>query len=97
MSVSIRPLTTQDAADIGWLYDQSADHHRSLGDDTDFQFSAEIYQRDGFGENPAFKGIGAVLDGQLVGYLLYAARRGTRTGLWSARAAEATHRAPNVR
>jgi ribosomal protein S18 acetylase RimI-like enzyme len=72
MSVSIRPLTTRDAADVERLYDQSAAYHRSLGDDTDFQFSAEIYLRDGFGENPAFRGIGAVVDGELVGYLLYA-------------------------
>ena len=43
----------------------------SLGDRTDFRFSAEAYRRDGFGDRPAFSGIIAVLDGQPAGYLLY--------------------------
>ena len=72
MSVSIRPLTTHDAADVERLYEQSAAHHRSLGDQSDFRFDADAFLRDGFGENPAFKGIGAEFDGTLVGYLLYA-------------------------
>ena len=72
MSVSIRPLTAQDATDVEALHDQLVAHHRSLGDETEFRFDATTYLRDGFGENPAFRGIGAVLDGELVGYLLYA-------------------------
>ncbi|MFN8457818.1 MAG: hypothetical protein U0401_24715 [Anaerolineae bacterium] len=50
---------------------QSAAHLRSVGDETDFQFNAEVYRRDGFGDHPAFAGIVAELDQRLVGYLLY--------------------------
>jgi GNAT superfamily N-acetyltransferase len=72
MTPRIRPLSTHDAADVERLYGQSAAHHRFLGDESDFQFNAEVYLRDGFRENPAFRGIGAVVDSGLVGYLLYA-------------------------
>lgn len=43
----------------------------ALGDTTAFQFSAEIYKRDGFGPSPAFAGIVAETGQQLLGYLLY--------------------------
>jgi ribosomal protein S18 acetylase RimI-like enzyme len=72
MEVLIRALGRADAAAVGALYQQSAAHLRSLGDDTDFQFDAHAYLRDGFGPRPAFSGIGAFLDGQLAGYLIYA-------------------------
>jgi ribosomal protein S18 acetylase RimI-like enzyme len=42
-----------------------------MGDETDFKFNAEVYQRDGFGEHPAFAGIVAEVEQRLVGYLLY--------------------------
>lgn len=71
MELSIRPLVPADAAVIGRLYAQSAAYLRALGDDTDFQFSAAVFLRDGFGPQAAFAGLGAVLDGQLAGYLLY--------------------------
>jgi ribosomal protein S18 acetylase RimI-like enzyme len=70
-AVLIRALTPADADDIEHLYGQSAEHLRALGDDTDFRFTVEFYRRDGFGANPAFAGVGAVLGGRLVGYLLY--------------------------
>ncbi|MCP4406057.1 MAG: GNAT family N-acetyltransferase [bacterium] len=69
--ISIRPITVEDADEIEELYNQSAEHLRSLGDDSAFQFGAQIYRRDGFGEHPAFAGFCAVLDKKLVGYLLY--------------------------
>lgn len=42
-----------------------------LGDKGTFQFDAATYLRDGFGEQPAFEGILAELNGEVVGYLLY--------------------------
>ena len=69
--ILIRPIKLEDAAEIEELYTQSAEHLRSLGDETDFQFNAQVYQRDGFGDHPAFSGFCAVLDEKLVGYLLY--------------------------
>ncbi len=71
MQLEIRPTTPEDAAEIERLYAQSAAYLRALGDTTDFQFNAQVYLRDGFGERPAFAGIVAVLDSQLAGYLFY--------------------------
>lgn len=71
MSPTIRPATPDDAAAIGSLSAQFADYLRSLGDTTNFQFTAEIYLRDGFGPHPAFAGIVAEVGSQVVAYLLY--------------------------
>src|SRR5215207_6500588 len=71
MTVQIRAATSDDAAEIGHLYQQSADYLRSLGDTTDYQFSAEVFLCDGFGDNAAFSTIVAVEDGQTIGYLIY--------------------------
>jgi ribosomal protein S18 acetylase RimI-like enzyme len=71
MSVTIRPCTPADATTIAALYQQSANHLRSLGDTATFSFDAETYVRDGFGEQTAFAGIIAERDGKAVGYLLY--------------------------
>ncbi|MCB9431372.1 MAG: GNAT family N-acetyltransferase [Ardenticatenaceae bacterium] len=67
----IRPIQLEDADEMARLHAQSAAYLRALGDDTDFQFNAHIYRRDGFGDNPAFSGFCAVLDNHLIGYLLY--------------------------
>ena len=71
MPVSIRAIRLEDAEHVARLYAQSAAHLRSLGDTTDFRFTAEAYRRDGFGANAAFSGIIAEIDGQPVGHLLY--------------------------
>lgn len=71
MEISIRPLKFEDASAIERLYNQSAEYLRSLGDETEFQFNAQSYQRDGFGQNPAFAGFCALLGEQIVGYLIY--------------------------
>jgi len=67
----IRTATLDDAHCIGQLAKQFADYLRSLGDTTDFQFNTQAYLRDGFGPRPAFFGIVAELEGQVIGYLLY--------------------------
>ncbi len=69
--MEIRPIKPEDAAEIERLYTQSVAHLRALGDTGDFKFNARVYLRDGFGDNPAFSGIVAVLDDRLAGYLLY--------------------------
>lgn len=69
--IRIRPAQIEDATEVERLYLQSAAHLRALGDETDFKFNAEVYQRDGFGEHPAFAGIVAEVGQHLVGYLLY--------------------------
>lgn len=69
--ITIRTATAADAAVVGQLAEQFADYLRSLGDSTDFKFNAQSYLRDGFGPNPAFAGIVAELEGEVIGYLLY--------------------------
>lgn len=69
--VLIRPIRNDDALEIERLYNRSAEHLRSLGDETDFRFNAQYFQRDGFGENTAFSGFCASIEGKLVGYLIY--------------------------
>jgi ribosomal protein S18 acetylase RimI-like enzyme len=71
MPATIRVATAADAAAIGELVRQFQEYLRSLGDRTDFAFNAETYRRDGFGPNPAFCGIVAEVDRNVVGYLLY--------------------------
>ena len=71
MSVNIRAATAADAQAIGKLVQEFQAYLRALGDQTAFAFTAETYLRDGFGPNPAFAGLVAELDGEVVGYLLY--------------------------
>jgi GNAT superfamily N-acetyltransferase len=71
LTPTIRPIQPEDAAEMERLYAQSAAYLRSLGDETEFKFDADVYRRDGFGEPPAFQGIVAQVDKTLVGYLLY--------------------------
>lgn len=71
MTLTIRPAVPGDAPSIGQLMAESAAYLRALGDTTDFKFTAETYLRDGFGPNSAFSGLVAVVDGEVVGHLLY--------------------------
>jgi GNAT superfamily N-acetyltransferase len=71
MTPLIRPISPADAGEMEQLYAQSAAYLRALGDTTDFKFNAAIYLRDGFGDNPAFAGLVAVIEPHLAGYLLY--------------------------
>ncbi len=69
--MKIREATIDNAKDIGSLAKEFDKYLRALGDPTNFQFNAETYIRDGFGYNPAFKGLVAEENGTVVGYLLY--------------------------
>jgi GNAT superfamily N-acetyltransferase len=71
VNTTIRKATVADADVIGELAKQFQAYLRALGDRTQFEFTAETYRRDGFGPCPAFAGLVAELDGEVVGYLLY--------------------------
>ena len=71
MSVTIRAATPQDAESVASLAREFAAYLQSLGDLHPQRLSAAEYLRDGFGEDPAFSGLIAELNSQVVGYLLY--------------------------
>ncbi len=71
VNAAIRTATVADADAIGVLVREFQAYLRALGDRTQFEFTAETYRRDGFGPDPAFSGLVAELDGEVVGYLLY--------------------------
>lgn len=67
----IRAAAAEDAEAIGELATEFAQYLRSLGDESDLKFDAEIYLRDGFGDAPAFSGFVAGRENGILGYLLY--------------------------
>jgi GNAT superfamily N-acetyltransferase len=71
MSVTIRVATPQDAEPVASLGREFVAYLQSLGDSHPNSLTVEDYLRDGFSENPAFAGLIAELEGQIVGYLLY--------------------------
>lgn len=71
MSVFIRPALASDAHSVGQLARQFAIYLRELGDPTEFRLTAGAYLRDGFGTAPAFAGLVAEYEGNVIGYLLY--------------------------
>ncbi len=71
MALWIRPALASDAPDIGRLAGQFADYLQTLGDQTEFNLNADAYLRDGFGLQPAFKGLVGEDQDQVIGYLLY--------------------------
>lgn len=71
MKVIIRPAVANDAESIGQLSKEFIEYLRSIGDDAELKFDAKVFQRDGFGSNPAFSGLIAELEGEIFGYLLY--------------------------
>jgi len=71
MAFSIRPALASDPPAVGRLAQRFASYLRTLGDQTEFNLNAESYLRDGFGLQPAFKGLVAEEDDQVIGYLLY--------------------------
>ncbi len=71
MAVSIRPAVASDAEAVANMGREFVDYLRALGDAKAHSLTAEEYLRDGFGDDPAFTGLIAELDGDTVGYLLY--------------------------
>jgi len=71
MSVTIRQSRADDAESIGQLAAEFHSYLRALGDDTEFDWGAAKYAKDGFGEDPAFEGLVAEVDSRVAGYALY--------------------------
>jgi GNAT superfamily N-acetyltransferase len=67
----IRACLASDASGIEWLFREFVAHLRSIGDQNDYRFSAEQYLDDGFGSEPAFRGLVAEEASELIGYVLY--------------------------
>lgn len=83
MSATIRRARPGDAEAVGALVREFQAYLRAIGDDTNFEFRAERFLRDGFGPDAAFEGLVAEDGGEIVGYLLhhaaYDADAGRRT------------------
>ncbi len=69
--IKIRVSKRTDAQVIGAMAKEFAGYLRALGDKTKFRFNSKTYMRDGFGRNPAFKGLITEVNGKTAGYLLY--------------------------
>jgi len=69
--IKIRPIKRSDAEQVGQMIQGMAEYLRGLGDNTDFQFSAKSFLRDGFGPHRAFYGFIAEVGGKATGYSLY--------------------------
>ena len=68
--MNIRAATADDAEAISKLASEFHAYLNSLGDSTKFYFNASTYLRDGFGQNPAFVGLVAESNEEVVGYLI---------------------------
>jgi GNAT superfamily N-acetyltransferase len=68
---AIRKASLADVPAIAYLAAEFAQYLRGLGDTTEFRLNAEALVRDGFGPEPAFRGVVAEVAGVVVGYLLY--------------------------
>ena len=71
MSLTIRQSRADDAESIGMLAAEFHSYLRAIGDETEFDWGAAKYARDGFGERPAFEGLVAEVDARVAGYALY--------------------------
>jgi len=67
----IREARHTDIAAIAGLVKEFADYMRDLGDTTELKLDAEAIERDGFGEDPAFRGLVAEVSEGVVGFLLH--------------------------
>ena len=70
-NIKIRAVRRADAEQVGQMIQGMAEYLRSLGDNTDFQFNANSFLHDGFGQHRAFYGLLAEVGGKAAGYALY--------------------------
>ena len=71
MSIRIRNALATDADGVIALSDEFTRYLHDLGDIADYKLTADIYRRDGFGSSPAFFGLVAETDSEVIGYMLY--------------------------
>lgn len=71
MPVVTRPLTASDADAVALMSRRFNQYLRDLGDTDPYNFNAQRYLEDGFGDDPAFAGHLALLNETPVGYLLH--------------------------
>ena len=67
----IRPCLASDAEGIESLFREFVAYLRSIGDENDYRFGAQQYLTDGFGSDPAFRGLVAEDASKLMGYVLF--------------------------
>ena len=67
----VRACLASDASGIESLFAEFVEYLRSIGDNNDYRFSAQQYLTDGFGKDPAFRGLVAEDASGLIGYLLF--------------------------
>lgn len=70
--MTIRSCVASDAAAIEAMFLEFVAELRAIGDTTPYSFGAEQYLRDGFGLDPAFRGLIAEDASGAAGYLLFA-------------------------
>ena len=67
----IRPCLASDAPGIESLFREFVAYLRSVGDNNDYRFSGQQCLADGFGSDPAFRGLVAEDSSGLIGYVLF--------------------------
>jgi len=70
-TLTIRPLTEADADAVAAMSRQFNLYLKDLGDSDPYRFSRERYLADGFGADPAFGGLLALVGDAPAGYLLH--------------------------
>lgn len=71
MTLTIRPITRDDADIVSSMAREATQYLIDLGDSVTFQLTRERFLEDGFGPNPAFAGFVAFNGENPVGYLLF--------------------------
>lgn len=69
--MTIRETLASDADTVEAMFHEFVAELRPVGDTTPYNFSARQYLRDGFGTEPAFRGLIAESDAGPAGYLLF--------------------------
>ncbi|MBI2255916.1 MAG: GNAT family N-acetyltransferase [Proteobacteria bacterium] len=71
-TLTVRALGAADVDIVQKMVLEFGAYLRMLGDSWDHNFTAERYLKDGFGPNPAFRGLIAEREGEALGYVLLA-------------------------
>ena len=67
----IRDCLASDAEGVESLFREFVAYLRSIGDQSDYRFTAQQYLTDGFGTDPVFRGLVAEDASGLIGYVLF--------------------------